>query len=214
MIVLIDNYDSFTANLYQQAAKFDPDIHIIRNDAKTAAEIEAMHPDHILLSPGPGRPEEAGILIELIEKLSSKIPILGVCLGHQAIAQAFGGKVGYAKSLMHGKSSICTKTAGSVLFDDLPGQFPVARYHSLSVEEASLPDCLLVTARSDDGEIMALRHARYPVFGVQFHPESILTPDGDEMMRAFLSIQPFHSSSNSNHPDRLQTQTGKELIHD
>ena len=183
MILLIDNYDSFSYNLYQLVGELNPDIKVIRNDAMTLEEISKLAPDKIILSPGPGRPENAGIIIDVVKKLGNKIPILGVCLGHQAICAAFGGKIIYAKKLMHGKQSeiICND---SPLFKDCPKKFLVGRYHSLAAEEKTLPSTLKITARTVDGEIMAVEHDK--IFGVQFHPESILTPHGKIILKNFL----------------------------
>ena len=186
MILLIDNYDSFSYNLYQYVGEIEPDIKVIRNDELTTDEIRALKPDRIILSPGPGRPEDAGMIIEAVQKLGSDIPILGVCLGHQAICAAFGAKITYAKELMHGKQSKVSFDKACPIFRDCPDTALVARYHSLAAEEATVPDCLKVTARTDDGEIMAVQHKEYPVFGLQFHPESIMTPDGKTMLRNFI----------------------------
>ncbi len=188
MIVLIDNYDSFSYNLYQLVGELNPDIEVVRNDALTAEGLEAMHPDAIILSPGPGRPADAGICEEAALKLSGKVPILGVCLGHQAICEAFGGVVGYAKELMHGKSSVAKLDATSPIFKGMPDQTQVARYHSLAAEEEALPECLKVISRTDDGEVMAVQHTEFPTFGLQFHPESILTPEGRTILKNFLEI--------------------------
>ena len=178
MIVLIDNYDSFSYNLYQLVGSIDPDIRVIRNDQITIEELEGLKPEAIILSPGPGRPEDAGICIEVVQKLGSKIPIFGVCLGHQSICKAYGANVTYAKELMHGKVSKIS----------IHPQMQVGRYHSLSAEEATMPEELLVTARTEDGEIMAVEHRTSPVFGVQFHPESILTPDGRAILENFFKV--------------------------
>ena len=186
MILLIDNYDSFSYNLYQYVGEIEPDIKVIRNDELTTEEIRALKPDRMILSPGPGRPEDAGMIIEAVQKLGSDIPILGVCLGHQAICAAFGAKITYAKELMHGKQSKVNFDKACPIFRDCPDTALVARYHSLAAEEATVPDCLKVTARTDDGEIMAVQHKEYPVFGLQFHPESIMTPDGKTMLRNFI----------------------------
>lgn len=186
MILLIDNYDSFSYNLYQYLGELAQEIKVIRNDDMTVEEIEALQPSHIILSPGPGRPEDAGIIIELVQKLGGKIPILGVCLGHQAICAAYGAKVIHAKQLMHGKQSEVMLMPDCPLFRGLPEKTLVARYHSLAADENTLPDCLHVAAYTSDGEIMAVQHRNEPVFGVQFHPESILTPDGKQMLRNFL----------------------------
>ena len=186
MILLIDNYDSFSYNLFQLIGELDPDIKVIRNDEMTVDEIRALAPDRIILSPGPGRPEDAGIIIEAAKTLGREIPTLGVCLGHQAICAAFGATVTYAKQLMHGKQSVVKADTVSLLFRGLPESFPVARYHSLAADEATLPRELKVTAVTEDGEVMAVEHTEYPIFGVQFHPESILTPDGRKMLANFL----------------------------
>lgn len=186
MILLLDNYDSFSYNLYQLIGEMEPDIQVLRNDERSVSEIQALHPSRILLSPGPGRPENAGVTMEVIQKLGSSIPILGVCLGHQAICAAFGATVTYAKRLMHGKQSIVTLDRTCPLFAGCPERTPVARYHSLAVDPKTIPSCLRVTAQTDDGEAMAVQHKTYPIFGVQFHPESILTPDGKTMLRNFI----------------------------
>ena len=188
MILLIDNYDSFSYNLYQLAGAFGKEIQVVRNDEYSVKQIEAMEPEGIIISPGPGRPEDAGVCIEVIKKLGKKIPLLGVCLGHQSICMAFGGTVTYAKKLMHGKQSEIKAEPGSIRFKGLPPKLPVARYHSLAATEASLPTELRVTARTLDGEVMAVEHETYPVFGVQFHPESVLTPDGNKIMENFMEV--------------------------
>lgn len=186
MILLIDNYDSFSYNLYQIIGLVTPDIRVARNDELDVTEIEKSSPQAVILSPGPGRPEEAGICVELVKRLGDHIPILGVCLGHQAICQAYGATVTYAKELMHGKQSVTRLDENCPLFRDCSGETPVARYHSLAVAEETLPEDLLVTARTVDGEVMAVRHKSYPVYGVQFHPESIMTPEGKKMIQNFL----------------------------
>lgn len=186
MILLIDNYDSFSYNLYQLVGEIDPNVKVIRNDELTIAEIRALAPDRIILSPGPGRPEDAGVTIEAARELGADIPTLGVCLGHQAICAAYGAVVTYAKKLMHGKQSTAILDDSCVLFRGCPRSVPVARYHSLAVDPSTLPDTLLVTARTDDGEVMAVRHRDRPVYGVQFHPESIMTPDGKKMLENFI----------------------------
>lgn len=186
MILLIDNYDSFSYNLYQFVGAIDPDIRVIRNDAMTVSEIKALAPDRILLSPGPGRPEDAGVIIDVVKELGGQIPILGVCLGHQAICAAFGATVTYARQLMHGKQSEVKFDTDSLLFRNCPERAPVARYHSLAADPATMPDCLKITALTADGEIMAVQHKEYPIYGVQFHPESIMTPQGSMMIRNFL----------------------------
>ncbi len=186
MILLIDNYDSFSYNLYQLAGELDPDIRVIRNDALTVEQIAALTPRRILLSPGPGRPENAGVTIDVVKTLGETVPILGVCLGHQAICAAFGADVTYAKRLMHGKQSMTWLDRSCPLFRGCPDTVPVARYHSLAADPDTIPDTLRVTARTLDGEIMAVQHRTLPIFGVQFHPESILTPDGRVMLQNFI----------------------------
>ena len=186
MILLIDNYDSFSYNLYQLAGSLEPDIRAIRNDACTPEEIESMKPEALLLSPGPGRPEHAGVCIPAVRRFAGRIPILGVCLGHQAICEAFGGTVSYAKELMHGKQRLVYPEKESRLFRGISSPFPAARYHSLAAAPDTLPKELRVTAWSDDGEVMAVEHTAYPVFGVQFHPESVMTPDGKAIMKNFM----------------------------
>lgn len=188
MILLIDNYDSFSYNLYQLIGSVEPDIKVIRNDAHTIEEIEAMKPGAIILSPGPGKPEDAGVCIEAIKYFTGKLPIFGVCLGHQAICEAFGGTVSYAKELMHGKQSKVYQGGISSLFRGLGPEFKAARYHSLAARAEDFPEALKVTAESDDGEIMALEHREYPVFGVQLHPESVMTPDGKKMIENFMEV--------------------------
>ena len=188
MILLIDNYDSFSYNLFQLVGEISPDIKVIRNDEMTVEEIRKLSPDRIILSPGPGRPENAGIIIDVVKQLGSEIPILGVCLGHQAICMAFGAKVTYAKRLMHGKQSNVKFDKDCSLFSGCPDSALVARYHSLAADEKTMPDCLKVTAVTDDGEVMAVQHKEYPIYGVQFHPESIMTPDGKTMLKNFIDI--------------------------
>lgn len=187
MILLIDNYDSFVYNLYQFIAEIEPDVKIVRNDKITPEEIEELSPDAIVISPGPGKPSDAGVCIEVIQKLKGKFPILGVCLGHQAIAEAFGATVGHAKQLMHGKVSVLEDVkTDSVMFQRLEKPVKVARYHSLAVEEVTLPEELEVTARSKDNEVMAMEHKTYPIYGLQFHPESVMTLEGFKMIENFL----------------------------
>ena len=186
MILLIDNYDSFVYNLYQFISVEDLDVRLVRNDRITPEEVLDMKPDAIVISPGPGKPSDAGVCIELIRQLKGRIPILGVCLGHQAIGEAFGATVTHASRLMHGKTSLLTDVADDIIFKGIKKPVQVARYHSLSVQESTLPQELEVTARSDDGEIMAMRHREYPIYGLQFHPESVMTPDGSAMIRNFL----------------------------
>lgn len=188
MLLLIDNYDSFSYNLYQMIGALSPDIRVIRNDAMSARQIQALAPSGIILSPGPGRPADAGVCEEVVRELSGKVPILGVCLGEQAIVEAFGGVVTYAKLLMHGKQSDAALDLTCPIFMGLPETVKVARYHSLAADEKSLPPVLKITARADDGEIMAVEHRKFPVFGLQFHPESIMTPDGGKMLKNFLDI--------------------------
>lgn len=187
MIVLIDNYDSFSYNLYQLIGRIQPDLTVIRNDRCTVEELRAMAPEALFLSPGPGRPADAGICEDAIRELTGEIPIFGVCLGHQAICETFGGTVSYAKQLMHGKVSQVTPEPDSRLFRNFQGPFPAARYHSLAAVEDTLPDFLRVTARTADGEVMAVEHRDFPVCGVQFHPESVMTPDGEAIVRNFLA---------------------------
>lgn len=186
MILLIDNYDSFSYNLYQFIGEIEPDIKVIRNDEMTVEEIMAIKPDRIILSPGPGRPEDAGIIVEAVKILGKDIPILGVCLGHQAICAAFGATVTYAKKLMHGKQSDVKFDVNCRLFKGCPEIAPVARYHSLAADADTIPECLKITALTTDGEVMAVQHKEYPIYGVQFHPESIMTPDGKQILRNFI----------------------------
>ena len=189
MILLIDNYDSFSYNLYQQAASIEPDMRVVRNDALTIGEIEGLNPSHIILSPGPGYPKDAGICEKVVKKLGGKIPILGVCLGHQAICEAFGGRIEHAQQLMHGKQSMVEIDTDEPLFAGQPNKIMVARYHSLVAAPDTLPACLKVISRDERGEIMAVRHKMQPIYGVQFHPESILTPQGKRIMENFLQIR-------------------------
>lgn len=189
MILLIDNYDSFSYNLYQLIGEIEPDIKVIRNDEMTVEEIGKQKPDHIILSPGPGRPEDAGIIIEAAKTLGRNIPLLGVCLGHQAICAAFGANITYAKRLMHGKQSDVRFQTDCPLFQNCPETAPVARYHSLAADADTIPEELRITAVTTDGEIMAVQHRQYPVFGVQFHPESIMTPNGRTMLKSFINYK-------------------------
>lgn len=186
MILMIDNYDSFVYNLYQLIGAYNSDIKVVRNDKITINKIKKMKPELIVMSPGPGRPSDAGICEEAIKTFYQDIPILGICLGHQAIIESFGGKITYAKKLMHGKSSIIKVNQDSVLFKDLPEHIKVGRYHSLAGDQESLPDELKITAMSDDQEIMAVEHVKYPIYGLQFHPESILSDYGDEIIQNLL----------------------------
>ncbi|MFO7188652.1 MAG: aminodeoxychorismate/anthranilate synthase component II [Pseudomonadota bacterium] len=186
MLLMIDNYDSFTYNLVQYLGELGEDVRVYRNDEITLEEIERLAPDRIVVSPGPCTPNEAGISVPLIRHFAGRIPILGVCLGHQSIGQAFGGKVVHAQKVMHGKTSAVRHRDVGV-FQGLPQAFRVTRYHSLAIERASLPDCLEITAESEDGEIMGVRHKEFPVEGVQFHPESILTEHGHQLLRNFIN---------------------------
>lgn len=190
MNIIIDNYDSFTYNLYQYIGEIDPNVKVYRNDEITVDELEAMQPEHIIISPGPKYPKDAGICIELIKRLHTKFPILGVCLGHQSIGEAMGGRTVHAPKLMHGKADtakLLDKT--SVIFSGIVGdEIRVGRYHSLVTDESALPDCMKVTAKTADGSVMAMEHKEYPLFGLQFHPESVLTPDGKTMLKNFLNI--------------------------
>ncbi len=204
MILLIDNYDSFSYNLYQLIGSIEPDIKVIRNDEMSVSEIEKLSPSHIILSPGPGKPEDAGICEDVVRELAGKIPIMGVCLGHQAICEVYGATVTYAKRLMHGKQSICTIKADDPIFAGLSDvgendvakdssvseKLCVARYHSLAAREETIPEELEVIAKSDDdGEVMAVKHRDFLVYGLQFHPESILTPKGSVILRNFIDIK-------------------------
>lgn len=188
MILIIDNYDSFTYNLYQYTGELCRDVRVVRNDALSVDQTAEMKPDRIIISPGPGFPADAGISIEVVKKLGQHIPILGVCLGHQSIGEAYGGKVVHASELLHGKASEIELMPGCELFEGLPSKIYAGRYHSLAVERDTLPETLQITAVSADGEIMGLKHKKYNVFGIQFHPESILTPDGKKILQNFLKI--------------------------
>lgn len=188
MILLIDNYDSFSYNLYQMVGEINPDIKVVRNDKYSCEELEKMHPSHLIISPGPGWPKDAGISEKAALYFTGKIPVLGVCLGHQGICEAFGGTIVHAKKLMHGKQSEISMDADDKLFKGLAGVEKVARYHSLAAEEDKLPDCLKVIAKAEDGEVMAVRHVAAPTYGLQFHPESVLTPNGRIMLENFLSL--------------------------
>lgn len=193
MILLIDNYDSFSYNLYQLIGSLEPDIRVIRNDAMTVEEIAALNPAGIILSPGPGRPEDAGVCIKVVRQLGGRFPILGVCLGHQTICKAFGATVTFARELMHGKQSMAELDTATPLFAGLPPQVPVARYHSLAADPDTIPACLQVTARVANGEVMAVQHTTHPIFGVQFHPESIMTPDGPAVLKNFIELTKQHN---------------------
>ena len=187
MILMIDNYDSFTYNLVQYLFELGCEVEVFRNDAIDTATVRKLGPEAVVVSPGPCTPHEAGVSMELIEEVSRDLPTLGVCLGHQCIGEVFGGKVIRAPTLMHGKTSMIDHD-GEGEFEDLPQPFQATRYHSLIVERASLPDCLQISAQTDDGIIMGLRHRSRPVHGVQFHPESILTPQGHDILRNFLKL--------------------------
>lgn len=189
MELIIDNYDSFTYNLYQYMGNLNPDIQVIRNDAITVEGIRKLQPDHLILSPGPGRPCDAGVCEPALRELKGEFPILGVCLGHQAIGEVFGGTVTYARQLMHGKQSTVTLDRTSPLFKGLPEQILVGRYHSLAIDPDTLPEVLKATATTEDGEVMAVEHRDYPIYGLQFHPESILTPEGMTIIRNFLDLK-------------------------
>ena len=193
MILLIDNYDSFSFNLYQLIGEIDPDIKVIRNDEMTIEEIRALSPERIILSPGPGRPEDAGIIVEVAKTVGKEVPTLGVCLGHQAICMAYGATITYAKELMHGKQSEVDFDNNCLLFEDCPPKALVARYHSLAAQTSTIPECLKITAVTEDDEVMAVQHRDYPIYGVQFHPESIMTPDGKAMLRSFIKGCPKES---------------------
>ena len=189
MILLIDNYDSFSYNLYQLIGTVEPDIRVIRNDEMTVDEIRNIGPDRIILSPGPGFPKDAGICIEAAQTLGKEIPTLGVCLGHQSICEAFGATVSYARQLMHGKQSDVKLDKDCPIFRGMEPVIPAARYHSLAALRETMPDCLKITAETMDGEIMAVMHREYPIYGVQFHPESILTPDGITILKNFIKLK-------------------------
>jgi anthranilate synthase/aminodeoxychorismate synthase-like glutamine amidotransferase len=188
VILVIDNYDSFTYNIVQEMGEMNVEIEVVRNDRVTLNDIRAMQPDHIVISPGPGTPDDSGVSLDVLRYLGETIPILGVCLGHQCIGQVYGGVVSRAPRLMHGKTSMIQHTDDS-MFHGLPNPFEATRYHSLIVEKATLPDCLEITAYTDQGEIMGLRHKQFPVFGVQFHPESILTTYGPRILQNFINVQ-------------------------
>ncbi|MDY6844480.1 MAG: aminodeoxychorismate/anthranilate synthase component II [Thermodesulfobacteriota bacterium] len=186
MILMIDNYDSFTFNLVQYLGELGEEVITYRNDKTTLEKIERLSPQYIVISPGPGIPRHAGLSVEIIRTFSGKIPILGVCLGHQAVGDAFGGKVVGAKHIMHGKTSQVTHNEKGI-FDGIPNPFVATRYHSLVIDKNTLPDCFDITAESEDGEIMGVKHKKYSVNGVQFHPESILTGEGKNILKNFLT---------------------------
>jgi len=198
MLLMIDNYDSFTYNLVQYFGELGEDVRTYRNDEITLDEIESMKPDHLCLSPGPSNPQNAGITLDVLRRFAGRIPILGVCLGHQAIGEAFGGRVVRAQTIMHGKVSRI-QTDGKGVFANLPKHFDVTRYHSLAIERESLPDCLDISAWTDDGEIMGVRHKTLPVEGVQFHPESILSEHGHALLENFLKGSKASSTTEAAH---------------
>ena len=189
MTLLIDNYDSFSYNLVQLVGELDPDVKVIRNDEMTLEEIRALKPNRVILSPGPGRPEDAGVTLDAARELGKDCPVLGVCLGHQAICAAFGATVTYARQLMHGKQSAVVLDRNSLLFRGCSEKTPVARSHSLAADPETIPEVLRITARTEDGEVMAAEHRDLPIYGVQFHPESILTPEGRIMLKNFLDLK-------------------------
>lgn len=189
MVLLLDNYDSFTYNLYQMSAEIYPDIKVIKNDEMSVEEIKEMDISHIIISPGPGRPEDAGICTDLVKSVGGKIPVLGVCLGHQAICEAYGGRVVHAKKLVHGKSSYIHIANASPVFRGIAPITEVGRYHSLCVEKDTLPDNLLIIAEDSEGEIMGVKHRDYQIYGLQFHPESVLTEKGEIILRNFLGLK-------------------------
>ncbi|MDE2855738.1 MAG: aminodeoxychorismate/anthranilate synthase component II [Chloroflexota bacterium] len=195
MILVIDNYDSFTYNIVQELGELGAELTVYRNDRITVDEIRALAPERIVISPGPGFPVDAGVSLDLVRELGSKIPLLGVCLGHQAIGEAYGGLVVHAPELMHGKTSMIYHE-GDAILSDIPNPFEATRYHSLIVDEATLPDCLQITARTATGEIMGLRHRQHPVIGLQFHPESILTGYGLQILDNFLNYEPISMIEN------------------
>ncbi len=186
MIVMIDNYDSFTYNLVQYIEQMGFPVHVARNDSISIDDLEKLEPSGIVISPGPGRPDTAGISLETVKTFSGRVPILGVCLGHQTIGQAFGGRVISARALMHGKTSM-VNSDGRALYKGIRKPFQAMRYHSLAVNRAHLPECLIVSSETDDGEIMGIRHRSHPTEGIQFHPESIMTPVGKRLLRNFLN---------------------------
>jgi anthranilate synthase component II len=188
MILVIDNYDSFTYNLVQQMGELGAELCVIRNDQATLADIRAMNPSQIVISPGPGVPDDSGVSLDVLREMGTTTPILGVCLGHQAMGQVYGGVVKRAPRLMHGKTSMIYHN-DDLIFAGVPSPFEATRYHSLIVEENTLPDCLTVTAFTEEGEIMGMRHKEFPVFGVQFHPESILTTHGPRILQNFLELK-------------------------
>ena len=218
MILIIDNYDSFSYNLYQLVASIDPDVRMIRNDTFSADEIERLAPSHIILSPGPGAPRDAGVCIDAIKRFRGRIPMLGIGLGHHAICEAFGGCVTSSKLLMHGKASDMELDIGAAVFKGLPPAIQGARYHSLSVDGKNLPDELEVIARADDGEVMAIRHRTHQIFGLQFHPESVLTPDGRTIIKNFLGhdrpLMIRDAIISLSHKEDLSYETAEAVMHE
>lgn len=202
MILIVDNYDSFTYNLAQLVGGLNTDITVARNDAITVEDIEDLKPSHIILSPGPGYPKDAGVCEEVVRSLAGKFPILGVCLGHQAVCEAFGADIAHARRLMHGKKSRIKLDTASPIFADLPDVIDAARYHSLAAVKNTIPDTLRVIAEDDTGEVMAVSHKEYPVFGLQFHPESVLTPRGETIIRNFLNLIIREGSKNDQGSDQ------------
>lgn len=189
MILLIDNYDSFSYNLVQLIGSIaKEEIKVIRNDEMSVEEVERLSPEYIILSPGPGKPEDAGICEDVVRRMQGRCKILGVCLGHQGICEVYGARITYAKELMHGKQSLTAIDTEDGIFKGMSKQIPVARYHSLAAEPKSLPDCLKVIGKTEDGEIMAVRHTEYEIYGLQFHPESVLTPEGEKILKNFLNV--------------------------
>ncbi|MCL2401310.1 MAG: aminodeoxychorismate/anthranilate synthase component II [Oscillospiraceae bacterium] len=188
MILIMDNYDSFTYNLYQMVGALNPNIRVVRNDELSVSEVAELNASHIIISPGPGKPKDAGICEEVIQHLAGKVPLLGICLGHQAICEVFGAEITYAKSLTHGKQNLIHIANGNPIFRGLPPIMQAGRYHSLAATRDTLPDELLVISETDDGEVMGVAHRDFDIFGLQFHPESILTPDGARIVENFLQI--------------------------
>lgn len=188
MILLIDNYDSFSYNLFQYVGELNPDIKVIRNDECTCKQIEQMNPSHIIISPGPGRPSDAGVCEEVIDYFKGQIPILGVCLGHQAICEVFGATITYAKELMHGKQSLAAIDTKCPIFEGLPKEIEVARYHSLAADPDTMPDSLSIIGKTSDDEVMAVKHKEYEIYGLQFHPESIMTKEGKQILANFFKL--------------------------
>lgn len=189
MVLLIDNYDSFTYNLYQYIGQICGEVRAVRNDRITVSGIKALKPSHLVLSPGPGFPKDAGVCLDAVKEFAGEIPILGVCLGHQTIGQAFGGLVSHAPKLMHGKTSMIKADTQCLIFKGLPDTFRAARYHSLVVKKEGLPECFRITAWDESGEIMGIEHKNFPLFGIQFHPESFMTEYGIDMLRNFMNAK-------------------------